>query len=148
MIIYPLCMIGFFTMFAIAETKVEALSTPTSTEKSSSVYPSFSDIQRQAYRKELLREIDLQEKKVETLKKQTSERKRTPSDAATAQFEYAVAILEVKKILFQNLIDSEVLQSPVVREKLLSIMKSQAINTSDLSELQNVINKEREKMKQ
>lgn len=94
---------------------------------------------------ELQVEIQKQNDLVQRLAASIERKDVVSTDANIIRFENANAMLGVKKTLYANFYNTPSVNSPLVRQKLLSIFKKELITTGDLAELQALVDQERPK---
>lgn len=94
---------------------------------------------------ELQSEIQKQNDLVQKLAASVERKDVVSTDANVIRFENANAMLGVKKTLYANFYNTPSVNSPLVRQKLLSIFKKELITAGDLAELQGIVDQERPK---
>lgn len=102
--------------------------------------------QMQSYQQQLFDEVKKQEQFVAYLQNEMARTDTVKMGADTARYENAVTMLDVKRSLVSNFIGTQSLQSQAVRNMLLSILKQELIQPSDLAALQNLVNAEKAKI--
>lgn len=65
--------------------------------------------------------------------------------AITKEYENAYIMLNVKKTLYANFVDTPSIQSPLIQAKLLQIFKKSLVTPADLAELDVLVKQERPK---
>lgn len=98
-----------------------------------------------AFYGQLQTEIQKQNDLVQKLAASVERKDVVSTDANVIRFENANAMLGVKKTLYANFYNTPSVNSPLVRQKLLSIFKKELITTGDLAELQAIVDQERPK---
>lgn len=96
--------------------------------------------------REMQVEIDYAEKKVEMLLEKVKQQDTIFSKIARMELETAIVMLDVKKTLVANFAGKPSLESPLVRNKLISILRKDIIDQIDLLELQNLVDIEKSKV--
>jgi len=127
-----------FTMMLLASSPIFAADSnyqPTQTNQ--------SDLD--AFYGQLQVEIQKQNDLVQKLAASVERKDVVSTDANVIRFENANAMLGVKKTLYANFYNTPSVNSPLVRQKLLSIFKKELITTGDLAELQAIVDQERPK---
>jgi len=96
------------------------------------------------YYHQLENQISKEEKHVQELQVKATSRTQMPMWIDKLELEQAIIMLDVKKILYGNFRDTPSMQSPLVREKLLSLLSQDNITQGDLAELQSLANSEKQ----
>lgn len=131
-----------FALFSFNGLSARAIDTSSSNQASS--YAPLDSQQMDQFNKAMQQAIDNAQKKTDELAHFATRRDISPTWASKVQLKYAMIQLEVKKTLMNNFKDSEGIRSPAVREKLLKLLNSDEITTSDLADLQNLVLREKE----
>jgi hypothetical protein len=98
-----------------------------------------------AFMQTLQGEIQKQAQFVQTLQNQINRKDVIQDSSIVFRYGNAVEMLTVKKTLYANFVNTPSIQSPLVRQKLLSIFQKELITAGDLAELQALVNQERPK---
>jgi hypothetical protein len=85
-------------------------------------------------------EITLAEQKVHELWVAYNSNAEMPSNIKRLELESAITMLELKKILVANFVDTPSAQIEVIQEKLLEILQKDLIEEIDFIELQHLVN--------
>lgn len=85
---------------------------------------------------EMQKEIEIAEQRVITLLEKIQQHDEIISDIIRLEVEIATTMLKVKQLLAANFAGTESLHNPLIRDKLLSILKKEIITEIDLLELQ------------
>lgn len=95
------------------------------------------------FNQQMQAEIDAAEKRVAEIQKQLTSNTTSPAYIDKVAFQNAITMLEVKKTLRNNFMNSPLLKSQAVRDTLLEVLKKDLITESDLAYLQSVAEQER-----
>lgn len=134
-----------FLMFTLLSFNgLSARSTDLPSSSGGVTYAPLDSQQMDNFNKEMQQAINNAQKKTDELAHFATRRDISPTWASKVQLKYAMIQLEVKKTLMNNFKDSEAIRSFAVREKLLKLLNSDEITTSDLADLQNLVLREKE----
>lgn len=111
------------------------------TDSSSPIY------QENDYENQLNAAIARAEQDVKAAQNSATRRDQAPTWNSKLEYQNAIVQLEVKKTLVNNFKNTESLNSPVVRAKLLQVLNKSMITTADLADLQSVVIEEKAKMR-
>lgn len=99
----------------------------------------------QSFLSTLQNEIQKQQNLVNSIKQQIERKDVIIPQVINTQFENAYTMLNVKKTLYANFVNTPSIKSPAVQKKLLQIFQKDMITSSDLSELEILVKQERAK---
>lgn len=136
-------------IFLSAATVITSPPTNTpaaATAERSNFYPALTPEQKESFENQMRALIKDQEKKVSDLKNKVMNRANMPSDASRMELQNAFIMLDVKKTIVNNFVNTPSEQSPVIRDFLLKLLKKDTIEVNDLAELQNLVQQERSKV--
>lgn len=119
---------------------------PTNTNTNPSGYTALSSQEMANYYQQLQAEIQKADDYTTKVMKDSNAPGHIISPVDRMKLETAATMMEVKKTLVGNFAGTPSLQSPLVREKLLNILKKDIITTADLLELQHLVDQERPKV--
>lgn len=134
---HKLASIAIF-VFSIASTPLFAAS--------GGDYPELTKEEAKRYEQQLNDQIHAAEEKVQKLLQEMSNSNHIISSADRIELANARTMLKVKITLVGNFVGTPSLRSPVIRERLLNILKKDRVEMSDLYELQTLVNQERAKI--
>lgn len=103
----------------------------------------FGGVEADNYYHQLENAIAKEEQKVKVLQDRASSRTQMPMWIDKLELEQAIIMLDVKKILYNNFRNTPSMDSPIIRDKLLSLLNQDNISEGDLAELQSLVNRER-----
>ncbi len=107
--------------------------------------PKFTPIEEQQFYNKLKDGIEKTGKKViELEKKVTSENKNFEGELKD-EFTKEVDTLEAKNVLYKNFEHTPSIKDPEIREELLEVFDKQTLNEKDMTELKDVVDKEKAK---
>lgn len=106
----------------------------------------FADNAMDSANQQLDQVIQKAEADVKTQYDNATRRDVVPMWSDKLQLETAIRQLELKKILVNNFKNTQSLNNPIIRNKLFEILNKDLILQSDLAELQNLVNQEKEKL--
>lgn len=109
-------------------------------------YTPLTTQQMANYHQQLQAEIQRAEDRITQVMRESDAPGHIITTADRIRLETSATMMEVKKTLVGNFAGTPSLQSPLVREKLLSILKKDTITSADLLELQNLVDQERPKV--
>lgn len=107
----------------------------------------YEQLHLQSYNNQLLQEVKNQEQVVENLQNDMARTDTVQLQSGVSRYSNAVSMLDVKRILVNNFIGTPALQSAVVRDLLLQILRQELITPGDLARLQSVVNSEKAKQR-
>lgn len=102
-----------------------------------------NDQQLQAFYDSMIKSVNKAQEELDQIVTQGIDAKTAPAPDWMQQLDNAVFMLKVKYALAWNLRGAAALRSPLIREKILQILNKEAIEQSDVAELQTLINSER-----
>jgi hypothetical protein len=103
----------------------------------------FNSSTQASYNAQVQNELARQEQRVQKLMQNVTSQTQIVNDAMRMEAQAAITVLQVKRTLVGNLINSDVIQYAPVRDQLLAVLKQTSIAPSDLAYLQSVINQQR-----
>lgn len=106
----------------------------------------FEGQEADTYYHQLENAIAKEEQKVKALQDKASSRTQMPMWIDKLELEQAIIMLDVKRILYNNFKGTPSMDSPIIRDKLLSLLNQDNISEGDLAELQSLVNRERQHM--
>ncbi|CCB86608.1 putative uncharacterized protein [Parachlamydia acanthamoebae UV-7] len=133
-----------FPLFAIAASCV--LFNP-STLRAANISSVQAQADEQNFYKQIEDLIAKDQKHLQEVQDRAYSRTEAPMWATKVELEQAIIMLDVKKVLYANFKNTPAIQSPLVREKLLSLMRKDNITMSDLAELQSLTEREKQHLR-
>lgn len=105
---------------------------------------SGSDLDK--FRAELKEEVRKADEKAQAMQKGIKLNKTSPMTIDKVAFGNAIMMLDVKKTLYTNFVNNPVIKSPAMQQALLTVMRKDIIQESDLAQLQNMADQVRAQM--
>lgn len=124
---------------------VLALSLISASVHAAATVDPIAQMEMDQYLSQLQGEIQKQTDKVNNLKALVERTDTVVNAAKVFEFENAYTMLNVKKTLYANFVNTPSLQSPLVRAKLLQLFQKDLITAGDLAELEALVKQERPK---
>ncbi|MBS4168275.1 hypothetical protein PARA125_000909 [Parachlamydia sp. AcF125] len=104
--------------------------------------------EEQIFYKQIEDLIAKDQKRLQELQERAYSRKKVPMWSHKVELEQAIITLDVKKVLYANFKNTLSIESSLVREKLLSLMRKDNITMSDLAELQALTEREKQRLRE
>ena len=110
-------------------------------------YPPLTEAERTSYYSKLNAEI---QKQGEVIKEiiQTAANGDQVYFSLDAELEHAKGMMEVKRTLVANFVETPSIRSAKVRDQLLAILRKETVSVADLTSLQMLVNEEKPKVLQ